>query len=262
VTEIDTRHGWFFKLYILLIFVFLYLPVVVLIVFSFNESPIIGVWSGFSLRWYEALLQNRAVVTAAKNSMIVSFSATLIATVIGTTTALLMERKGWFRGKNVIDPLLYMPLMVPEVVFAISLLTVFTLIGLRLSFLTLIISHVAFITAFVIITIRVRLAGTNRSLEEAAMDLGANEWKTFWHVTFPILLPGIIGGALLGFAISLEDFVITFFTAGPGSSTLPLWIWGTLRRGISPDINALSTIMVLVSVSIVLIAQVINRKKA
>lgn len=233
----------------------------VLVVFSFNESPIIGVWSGFSLQWYESLIGNRAVVSAAKNSMIVSFSATIAATFIGTTTALLMERKGWFRGKKVIDPMLYMPLMIPEVVFAISLLTVFTLVGIRLSFVTLILGHIAFISAFVIVTIRVRLAGTDRSLEEAAMDLGANEWKSFWYVTFPILLPGIIGGALLGFAISLEDFVITFFTAGPGSSTLPLWIWGTLRKGISPDINALSTIMVLVSLSVVMVAQLINRKK-
>jgi spermidine/putrescine transport system permease protein len=201
-------------------------------------------------------------MTAAKNSLIVCLSATAAATFIGTTTALLMERKGWFKGKKVIDPLLYMPLMIPEVVFAISLLTVFSLLGIRLSFMTLILGHVAFISAFVIVIIRVRLAGTDRHMEEAAMDLGANEWKSFWYITFPILLPGIVAGALLGFAISFEDFVITFFTAGPGSSTLPLWIWGTLRRGISPDINALSTIMVLVSITIVLIAQLLNRSKA
>jgi spermidine/putrescine transport system permease protein len=201
-------------------------------------------------------------MTAAKNSLIVCLSATAAATFIGTTTALLMERKGWFKGKKMIDPLLYMPLMIPEVVFAISLLTVFSLLGIRLSFMTLILGHVAFISAFVIVIIRVRLAGTDRHMEEAAMDLGANEWKSFWYITFPILLPGIVAGALLGFAISFEDFVITFFTAGPGSSTLPLWIWGTLRRGISPDINALSTIMVLVSITIVLIAQLLNRSKA
>jgi spermidine/putrescine transport system permease protein len=201
-------------------------------------------------------------MTAAKNSLIVCLSATAAATFIGTTTALLMERKGWFKGKKMIDPLLYMPLMIPEVVFAISLLTVFSLLGIRLSFITLILGHVAFISAFVIVIIRVRLAGTDRHMEEAAMDLGANEWKSFWYITFPILLPGIVAGALLGFAISFEDFVITFFTAGPGSSTLPLWIWGTLRRGISPDINALSTIMVLVSITIVLIAQLLNRSKA
>lgn len=234
----------------------------VLVVFSFNESPVIGVWRGFSLRWYRALIENPAVINAAKNSLIVGFSATLSAAFLGTTTALLMERKGWFRGKKVLDPLLYMPLMIPEVVFAVSLLTVFVLIGIRLSFLTLILGHIAFISAFVIVTIRVRLAGTDSSLEEAAMDLGANEWKTFRYITFPILLPGIIGGALLGFAMSLEDFVVTFFTAGPGSSTLPLWIWGTLRRGISPDINALSTIMVVVSLSIVIIALLFNRSKA
>jgi spermidine/putrescine transport system permease protein len=201
-------------------------------------------------------------MTAAKNSLIVCLSATAAATFIGTTTALLMERKGWFKGKKMIDPLLYMPLMIPEVVFAISLLTVFSLLGIRLSFMTLILGHVAFISAFVIVIIRVRLAGTDRHMEEAAMDLGANEWKSFWYITFPILLPGIVAGALLGFAISFEDFVITFFTAGPGSSTLPLWIWGTLRRGISPDINALSTIMVLVSITIVLVAQLLNRSKA
>jgi spermidine/putrescine transport system permease protein len=201
-------------------------------------------------------------MTAAKNSLIVCLSATAAATFIGTTTALLMERKGWFKGKKMIDPLLYMPLMIPEVVFAISLLTVFSLLGIRLSFITLILGHVAFISAFVIVIIRVRLAGTDRHMEEAAMDLGANEWKSFWYITFPILLPGIVAGALLGFAISFEDFVITFFTAGPGSSTLPLWIWGTLRRGISPDINALSTIMVLVSITIVLVAQLLNRSKA
>ncbi|MGD8791570.1 MAG: ABC transporter permease [Anaerolineae bacterium] len=232
-------------------YVFLYAPIVILVIFSFNTSRFVTSWEGFGFRWYRELFQNEAMATALKNSLIVALSSTLISTVFGTMVALAMERHQ-FLGKTAFDALLYLPIIIPDIAMAVMLLLFFVWAKIGLSLVTIIISHVAFNISFVAIVVRARLVGFDRSLEEAAQDLGANELQTFWHVTLPLLMPGILGGALLAFTLSLDDFVITFFTAGVGSTTLPLRIYSMVKLGITPEINAISTLMLLASMVLVM----------
>jgi spermidine/putrescine transport system permease protein len=246
---------WALRIFSLLVYLFLYAPIIILLIYSFNESNLMSVWTSVSLVWYRKLISNMTVINAAKNSLIVSITATIVASCIGTTTAILLERRGKFRGKSIMDGMLYVPIIIPEIVLAVSLLSVFSFLGLKLGLHTIVLGHIAFITAYIVVVIRARLKGFDVTMEEAAMDLGANTWKTFWYVTLPIISPGIIAGALLGFTLSMDDFIVTFFTAGPGSTTLPLWIWGTLKKGVSPEINALSVVMMLFTLSLVFIAQ-------
>lgn len=243
-----------FQVFCLLVYLFLYAPIITLFVYSFNESSLMTIWDRVGIFWYQKLFADITVINAAKNSLIISFFATVIATMIGTTTAMLMERRGKFRGKTFLDGFLYIPIIIPEIVLAISILSVFSLLGLSLGLHTIILGHISFVTAFIVVVIRARLKGFDVAMEEAAMDLGANGFKTFWYVTLPMISPGIIAGALLGFTLSMDDFIVTFFTAGPGSNTLPLWIWGTLKMGISPEINALSVVMMLFTMSLVFLS--------
>jgi spermidine/putrescine transport system permease protein len=240
-------------------YVFLYAPIIVLVIFSFNASRFVTTWDGFSLRWYGELFQDRAMGAALRNSLIVAVSATLISTVFGTMVALAMERRK-FVGKMAFDALLYLPVIIPDIAMAVMLLLFFVMVSFKLSLITIIIAHVAFNISFVAIVVRARLVGFDRSLEEAAQDLGANELQTFWHVTLPLLMPGILAGALLAFTLSLDDFVITFFTAGVGSTTLPLRIYSMVKLGITPVINAISTLLLLVSMSLVLVSMFLQRK--
>jgi spermidine/putrescine transport system permease protein len=240
-------------------YVFLYAPIVILVVFSFNTSRFVTAWGGFGFRWYGELFQNEAIATALKNSLIVALSSTLISTVFGTMVALVMERHQFF-GKLAFDALLYLPIIIPDIAMAVMLLLFFVMASIQLSLVTIIIAHVAFNISFVAIVVRARLVGFDRSLEEAAQDLGANELQTFWHVTLPLLLPGILAGALLSFTLSLDDFVITFFTAGVGSTTLPLRIYSMVKLGITPEINAISTLMLLASMILVLASLLLQRK--
>jgi spermidine/putrescine transport system permease protein len=250
-------------------FIFLYAPIAVLIVFSFNDSRLGAEWQGFTLRWYEEMFTSRDVLTALRNSLIVAFSSTFIATVIGTMTAIAMERFR-FPLRKTYDGLLYLPVIIPDIVMAIALLAFFSLTlqwvnglvgaNLRLGLGTVIIAHVAFNISFVAIVVRTSLRNLDPAYEEAAQDLGANEWVTFRRVTFPLILPGILGGALLAFTLSLDDFVITFFTTGPGGTTLPIEVFGRIRRAISPEINAISTLMVVVSMTLIVVSQLIQRR--
>ncbi len=240
-------------------YVFLYTPIVILVVFSFNASRFVTVWDGFSLRWYRELFQDEAMLAALKNSLIVAVTSTLTSTVFGTMAALVMERRV-FRGKLAFDALLYLPIIIPDIAMAVMLLVFFVMSRIGLSLITIIISHVAFNISFVAVVVRARLAGFDRSLEEAAQDLGANELQTFWHVTLPLLMPGIMGGALLAFTLSLDDFVITFFTAGVGSTTLPLRIYSMVKLGITPEINAVSTLLILASMTLVVVSLLLQRK--
>jgi spermidine/putrescine transport system permease protein len=240
-------------------YVFLYAPIVILVVFSFNTSRFVTSWGGFGFRWYGELFQNEAIATALKNSLIVALASTLISTVFGTMVALVMERHQFF-GKLAFDALLYLPIIIPDIAMAVMLLLFFVMSSIQLSLATIIIAHVAFNISFVAIVVRARLVGFDRSLEEAAQDLGANELQTFWHVTLPLLLPGILAGALLAFTLSLDDFVITFFTAGVGSTTLPLRIYSMVKLGITPEINAISTLMLLASMILVLASLLLQRK--
>jgi len=240
-------------------YVFLYAPIVILIIFSFNSSRFVSTWEGFSLRWYGELFRDAAMMAALKNSLIVAVASTLISTIFGTMAALVMERYQ-FGGKLALDALLYLPIIIPEIAMAVMLLLFFVLARVTLSLGTVIIAHVAFNISFVTVVVRARLVGFDRRLEEAAQDLGANELQTFWHVTLPLLMPGILGGALLAFTLSLDDFVVTFFTAGVGATTLPLRIYSMVKLGITPEINAISTILVLASMTLLFLSVFLQRK--
>ena len=241
------------------LFLFLYIPIVILIIYSFNESSQIGLWTGFSLRWYGELLRNESVLDALKLSLWVAVWSTLISTILGTLTALALERHR-FWGKVTYDAILYLPIIIPDIVMALSTLLFFVVLGVALSRYTILIAHVAFNISFVAIVVRARLADMSSTLEEAAADLGANEWQTFRRVTLPLLMPGIVSGALLAFTLSLDDFVITFFVAGPGSTTLPVRVYSMIRFGLTPEVNAVSTLMFLGSTLLVVISLLIQRR--
>ncbi|GAB4430032.1 MAG: ABC transporter permease [Anaerolineales bacterium] len=240
-------------------YIFLYAPILILVVFSFNASKFASAaWKGFTFDWYVQLFHNEAIGAALKNSLYISLSSTIISTIFGTMVALAMERYN-FKGKLAFDALLYLPIIIPDIAMAVMLLLFFVLSKIPLGRLTVIISHVAFNISFVAIVVRARLAQFDRTLEEAAQDLYADEWKTFRKVTLPLLMPGILGGALLAFTLSLDDFVITFFTSGPGATTLPLRIYSMVKLGVTPEINALSAVMILVSFVLVMLSLVLQR---
>lgn len=235
-------------------YIFLYAPILILMVFSFNSSKFVTAnWSGFTLKWYQELFTDSAIGMALRNSLIIAVSSTFIATVFGTMVALAMERYK-FRGKLAFDALLYLPIIIPDIAMAVMLLLFFVLTKMPLGKYTIIISHVAFNISFVAVVVRARLAQFDMSLEEAAQDLYANHWQTFRLVTLPLIMPGILGGALLAFTLSLDDFVITFFTSGPGSTTLPLRIYSMVKLGVTPEINALSSIMFFASFILVFLS--------
>jgi spermidine/putrescine transport system permease protein len=269
----EGRRGWQDMLlgaHSVLVFVFLYLPIIILVVVSFTRDAFGVRWTGFTFDWYVRLFQNERLMGAALNTLYVALVSTILSTVIGTATALAMERYR-FRGRTGFDALLYLPVVIPEIVMALSLLAFFAfsfgileqLLGWRLNFSlsTVIIAHVAFSISFVVIVVRASLKGFDRRLEEAAQDLGANEWQTFWRITFPLILPGIIGGALLAFTLSLDDFVISFFMTGPGTSLLPVEVYGQVKRTITPQINAISTVMLVLSMALVFLSQFIQRRQ-
>ncbi|MDW7981865.1 MAG: ABC transporter permease [Thermomicrobium sp.] len=255
---------------VVLTFVFLYAPIIVMSIFSFNASRQMQVWMGFTLDWYVHMVHDERVRVAAQNSLVVATVSTLVSTVIGTLTAMALERTR-FRVKRLYEGTMYLPIIVPEIVMAIALLVFFNLtftwldhlFGLKVNFGlgTITIAHIAFSFPFVAVVVRARLADFDRTLEQAAQDLGASDWQTFRYVTLPLLMPGIVAGALLAFTLSIDDFVITFFNAGVGSTTLPLEIYGRVRRGITPDVNALSTVMLLASVVLVLGSLLFQRRR-
>jgi spermidine/putrescine transport system permease protein len=239
---------------------FLYVPIIVLIIFSFNSARSGAVWQGFTLNWYERLFANQRIIEAAGTSVLVAALSTIGSVIVGTLMALAMERYA-FKGKPVWDGLLYMPIIIPEIVAGISLLLFFAAVGIERGLFTLVVSHIAFSMPFVYLTVRARLADFDRSVEEAAQDLGANELVTFRRVTLPLLMPGVVSGALLAFTLSIDDFVISFFVNGKGWQTLPVYIWGQIRRGITPEINAISALMLVFSIGLVILSQVIQRRE-
>ena len=236
------------------VYVFLYAPIAVLMFFSFNSTRSTQVWTGFSLEWYGELLRDQSVHQAFRTSLVVGLTATAIATVIGTFTALALSRHS-FRGQTVADASIYAATVMPEIVVGVSLLAffvaVFVPLGVQLGVTTIVIAHVAFTISFVTIVVRARLAGMDRSVEEAAQDLGASPVQTFLRVTLPLILPGVMAGALLAFTLSFDDFVITFFVTGIGSSTLPLKIYSMIKFGVSPVINALSTVVLVATMILI-----------
>lgn len=280
-----------------LVYFFLYAPIVVLVLYSFNASRANVTFEGFipgyaervimqgslvqaspcgPFHWFCELSKNREVMNAAKNTLTIAFISTIVSVVIGTMAAIALQRYN-FRLKPFSQLSLYIPIVIPEIVMGIGILTLFSqlfnilnnslgLTGdsrLTLGLATVIVSHIAFSVPFVTLVVQARLQGFDKSFEEAAMDLGANEWTTFRRITFPMLLPGVLSGGLLAFTLSLDDFVITFFTNGPGSTTLPIYVYGLLRRIITPQVNALSTVWIaIILVAVLLLQRLQSRESA
>lgn len=250
--RILAANAWF-------VYAFFYFPIFVLVAFSFNGGRRVGIWGGFSTRWYGSVLRNPEVLDAVKNSMIVAGISTVVATALGTAAALAIDRYR-FRGRKGLDGLLYLPIIIPDVTMAVMMLLFFArafdviqFIGprIQLGLGTITMSHIAFNISFVAIVVRARLGQLDRSLEEAARDLYASAWQTFRRVTLPLIMPGVLGGALLALTISLDDVVVTAFVSGPGSTTLPVYVFALVRRGVSPEINAISSMMLIASITLV-----------
>jgi len=289
------RRTPFILVMTVLVYFFLYAPIFVLITYSFNASKTNILFSGFITRfgetqmvgtdvvqspcgpfhWFCELAKNNDVMNASKNTLTIAFISTISATVIGTLAALALQRYN-FRLKGFSELSLYIPIVIPEIVMGIGILTLFSQLftflnnslGLTgdsrfaLGLGTVIVSHITFSIPFVTMVVRARLQGFDQSFEEAAMDLGANELVTFWRITLPMLMPGVLSGALMAFTLSLDDFVITFFTNGPGSTTLPIYVFGLLRKIITPQVNALSTVWILVVFTVVLMLQWLQSRDA
>jgi spermidine/putrescine transport system permease protein len=244
----------------LVVYAFLHVPILVLVVFSFNDSKFSVDWVGFTLDWYSRLLERPDILRGLRASMIVGGASTVISAILGTMIALALARHR-FKGRTALEGFLYIPIVTPEIVVGISLLILFALIKIPLGLTTIIIAHVAFCVSFVVIVVLARLEGMDGTLEEAAMILGADEVTTFWKVTVPQLWPGILSGALLAFTMSFDDFVITSFVSGSGSSTLPIVVYGMVRRNIEPSINAISTIILVVTTGLIYLADRLAREK-
>jgi spermidine/putrescine transport system permease protein len=241
-------------------FVFLYLPIVVLVFYSFNANRMVMTWGGFGIEWYVKAFENIGIQKAVWNTLIVATVSTIFATAIATIGALVLARGGNFRGKTLSLGLITLPLMVPEIVTAVAVLIFFSAIGMNLGLGNVIIAHITFCIPFAFMPIRARLEGMDTSMEQAARDLYASEWETFRYVTAPLLMPGIVAGAMLAFVISMDDFIITLMVGGAGSTTLPVYIYSMIRRGLTPEINAVCTVLLFVSVAIVTAYWIVSKK--
>lgn len=238
------------------LYAFLYIPIAVVVFMSFNENDSAYLWTGFSLQWYPALLQDADIIGGLRTTLIVAVGTTVISVVLGTLLALALER---YVPSRALDAAAAAPAVMPDIMLAIGLLAFYTLVGIALSPLSVILAHSVFGIAFVAAVVRVRLASMDRSLEEASRDLGASALRTFWKVTLPGMRPAIIAGALLAFTLSLDEFTVAFFTASPAEPTLPIVIYSSVRFGVSPQINALATLLLLVSFVAVILAQRASR---
>ncbi|MAY86123.1 ABC transporter permease [Arenibacterium halophilum] len=246
------RLSWFNVVSLTLGFAFLYIPMVILVIFSFNESKLVTVWAGFSTKWYGELLQNEAFLDAAWVTIRVAVFSSTLATILGTMAAYVLVRGGRFMGRTLFSGMIYAPLVMPEVITGLSLLLLFIGIGLDRGVLTIVLAHTTFAMCYVSVVVSSRLVTFDRSLEEAALDLGCSPMQAFRLVTLPIIAPAVISGWLLAFTLSLDDLVIASFTTGPSATTLPIKIFSAVRLGVSPEINALSTIMIgIVTVGVI-----------
>ncbi len=255
------QFSWFNATALTLGFAFLYIPMIILVVFSFNDNRLVTVWAGFSTRWYVELFQDEAFLDAAWVTLRVAFFSSTIATVLGTMAAYVMVNGGKFFGRTLFSGMIYAPLVMPEVITGLSLLLLFIAIGLDRGVITIVLAHTTFAMCYVSVVVSSRLVNFDRSLEEAALDLGCTPFQAFKLVTLPLIAPAVISGWLLAFTLSLDDLVIASFTAGPSATTLPMKIWSSVRLGVSPKINALSTILILL-VTIGVIAASITSKRS
>ena len=233
-----------------LAYAFLYAPLVIVVAYSFNDSRLNAEWVGFTLSWYEKLFGNEKMLKAAWNSLVIGLTASAVSTVLGTMAGYAM-----YRHKMRLLPVLVLaPIAIPEILMGVSLLIFFVMLNITLGMVSIVLSHIAFCVGFVAIVVRSRLAGMDESLTEAARDLGATPWQAFRLVTLPLIMPGVVAGALMAFTLSIDDFVITFFTAGVGSSTLPLQIYTMVKIAVTPEVNAVSTLLMLLTLALILIA--------
>ena len=242
-------------------FAFLYLPIVLLVIYSFNESRLVTVWGGFSTKWYTELFRNQALMDAAWVTARVAFLSASVATVLGTLGALALTRYTRFRGRILFSGMIYAPLVMPEVITGLSLLLLFVAIGMDRGFWTVTLAHITFSMCFVAVVVQSRLVTFDRSLEEAAMDLGATPVQTFLKVTLPVILPAVVSGWMLAFTLSLDDLVIASFASGPGATTLPMRIYSQVRLGVTPEINAICTILIGIVATGVVAASIINKRR-
>lgn len=242
------------RLHVAVVFLFLYLPILVVVAFSFNTSKVNIVFQGFTLEWYGKIAGNTRLIAAFQNTLIVAVCSTAISVVVGTLGAIGLH-KYKFRGKAIVDILMYIPVVIPEIILGIALLAIFSIAHLPLGIFTLIMAHATFCIPFVVFTVRARLNGFDPSIEEAAMDLGANRIRTLFEILLPSIMPGVMSGALLSLTLSMDDVIISFFTTGPQSTTLPMQIYSMVRSGVSPDVNALSTLILLGTIIMVILTQ-------
>jgi spermidine/putrescine transport system permease protein len=257
----EKKQPLWLRIYTFLVYVYIYIPIIILIIFSFNNQKLNIRWQGFTTHWYTVLFNDHQVQLATRNTLIIALISTVIATIIGTLAALAMQRYR-FPGYDASEALMYIPIVIPEVVMGIALLVFFVLVNMKLGLLTITLAHIAFNVPFVTLVVRARLHGYDNAIDEAAMDLGANEMTTFRRVTLPTIMPGILAGAMLALTLSLDDYVITYFTAGPGSTTLPLRVFSMVRFMVTPEVNALSTLWVLIVFVILLIGQLAQNRRA
>ena len=246
------KHRGLKNLFIGFVFFFLYLPIIILVIFSFNTSKMNILFEGVTLHWYWFLFQNTDLLEAFFNTMIIAVTSTVVSTVIGTMGAVGLNKYN-FPFKSLINKLIYIPIVIPEIVLGISLLSMYTLMKLELVMLTLILSHIVFVKS--------SLSYELKTYEEAAQDLGASSFKSFFLVTLPTIMPGVVSGATLAFTLSMDDVVISYFTAGPGSNTLPLKIYSMIKTGITPDVNAMSTLMLLMTIIILTSSVIVQSRK-
>ncbi|MEP5731431.1 MAG: ABC transporter permease subunit [Sulfitobacter sp.] len=256
------RLSWFNVTSLSLGFAFLYLPMIVLVIYSFNASKLVTVWAGFSVKWYGELFRNEAFLDAAWVTLKVGILSSTFATILGTMAAYVLVRGGRFFGRTLFSGMIYAPLVMPEVITGLSLLLLFIGIGLDRGVLTIVLAHTTFSMCYVSVVVSSRLVSFDRSLEEAALDLGSTQWEAFRLVTLPIIAPAVISGWLLAFTLSLDDLVIASFAAGPSATTLPIKIFSAVRLGVSPEINALSSIMILIVTVGVICASLVSKRSA
>jgi len=256
------RWSWFNISSVVVGFAFLYLPIVLLIVYSFNESRLVTVWAGFSTKWYSELFQNQGILDAAWVTVRVAFISASVATVLGTMAAVALVRYTRFRGRTVFTGMVYAPLVMPEVITGLSLLLLFVAINFARGFWTVTLAHITFSLCFVAVVVQSRLVSFDKSLEEAAMDLGCPPFQAFMKVTLPVIFPAVISGWMLAFTLSLDDLVIASFTSGPGATTLPMKIYSQVRLGVTPEINAVCTILIAIVTTGVLIAALLQKRRA
>ncbi len=235
-------------------FAFLYLPLVIVVVYSFNDSRLNAEWVGFTLDWYRKLFVHEEMLTAAGNSLAIGMVASLVSTLLGTMAGVAM-----YRYKLRLLPILVLaPIAIPEILMGVSLLIFFVMLNFTLGLLSVTLAHIAFCIGFVAIVVRSRLAGMDESLTEAARDCGATPWQAFRYVTLPLIMPGVVAGALMAFTLSIDDFVITFFTAGAGTTTLPLEIYSMIKIAVTPEVNAVSTLLMLLTLVLIVIASKVS----